>query len=165
MLPEMEPASNSTTALLICNGSSSEAIGGGGETAKGAGHQGRLCALLPVREWDRDIFSSASRCFLGGAVLIRLWKSPKSCCQSRPQGGQDRSDRGEMKLREGKGEDRICVGKKVREHKARRERGKWGPPVSALTIGQHRCERCMERTAENLFANVDALLRRVAPRS
>jgi hypothetical protein len=39
MPPEMKPASDSTTAFLICNGSSSEAIGGGGdEMAKGAGH-------------------------------------------------------------------------------------------------------------------------------
>jgi hypothetical protein len=44
--PEMKPASDSTTALLICDGSSSEAIGGGGETVKGAGHQGRLCTHL-----------------------------------------------------------------------------------------------------------------------
>jgi hypothetical protein len=33
-----------------------------------------------------------------------------------------------MKLLEGKGEDGICVGKKVREDKAQRGRGKRGPP-------------------------------------
>jgi hypothetical protein len=43
-------------------------------------------------------------------------------------GHRDGSDGGKMKLLEGKGEDGICVGKKVREDKAQRGRGKRGPP-------------------------------------
>jgi hypothetical protein len=97
MPSEMEPVIDSTAALLICDGSSSEAIGSGSETTKGADHQSRLCMHLcratlghhreppspmriaPSAGLGSPLFFAGLTCFLGGAVPIRLWKSPESC--------------------------------------------------------------------------------------